>query len=255
MKLLDELSLQAKIVYSVFFDQKWYWLNVRPRLDGRKGWLEYIKICLFMLLLAMLVITVSLPLYLALQPEQEWIRIYQGTLLAFGSVFILSMFLGIGKKNIPASSAPIMVTFGSMVAFIPHISAILVMPTENSPFIVVFLLFLGAFAGMIFSMSSVLVSGVGVIELISNTLKKSYLSISENDKLGRSCIIMVIIALFALVLVPIAMIFYWGWEMYVGTQTILAGIAILTGYWLGEKWATRQVKDPIERKRLANNPD
>jgi len=256
MKLLEEMNFQAKIIYSVFFDQKWYWLNVRPRLEGTKAWAEFAKICISVWLLSQLFITVSLPAYLFLSPTQDWTRVYRGSWILLASLIVISFLSILGRKNKVARNAPYMICGLLPVSLYHFVSAILVMPGGDANLILLFILLIVSISSIVFGIAAVVASGHGIREGIAESiglLKKSDHELNHwvAGLFLRSCIT----GMIALILAPLALIFYRSWEMGAGMQTILAGACMLFGLYLGEKWAGRQVKDLAERKRLASNPE
>lgn len=107
-----------RIVYSIWFDQLWYWENIRPHLgDCRTGWKFFIQALLGTALSALFLVALAGSAIQLLGIQFEWDLMFRGT--AFSLLF--GLFLGIvsGDNHDIHNKIVILVTqsFGFIIFF------------------------------------------------------------------------------------------------------------------------------------------
>lgn len=251
MKLIQ---FYARSIYSVYFDQEWYWRYVRPRLEGVSAWGLVVGVGLIVWLKALCLATLCLLLARWLNIEQGYLEVYIATTRFFGSLVVLSMVFGIGSKNKLLWTIPTLVSFGPLMGFSPLLAGILIAPGLDSRLVLLVLVclafVLGGCVGLIFTLAR----GEGVLEMLAGMIRSSWGAIPLS-KAWSALLTVTITALVALVFAPFVVIFHSGWQMGVGTQTALIGLAIFFGVYTGEAWTKRQISEVAERKRLADCPE
>jgi hypothetical protein len=211
-----------RIVYGVWIDQLWYWQNVRPHLRGRtQGWGIFAQALLGTSLLAAMIV------------------------LGISQLLI--------SQNIPINPAFMAVGFG--------ISLVIV-------------ILIGGMAGMIGGVGASVppIVCLGVLLIAASLAGNMNWGISHINDWKTASLVGLLFAFFGIVLGIVrsvvdgevslieisleAILIGMGTGKDLGVEWgIITGIAICAGALTGMKWATRQVPEREERKKLARGAE
>ena len=221
------------IVYGVWIDQLWYWQNVRPRLRGRtQGWKIFVQ---GMLGTALIGLAFAVIVGIVSQLElSRWIFLVP----VVASCIVLGIVLGIGAVvagwafDITTRGSGISFTFGKVADSViigmwigtAFTVAILSLPLEFP---------IGGLGSISSNLNLVALATIG---------GASGIALSVGDGHRQGLLQSLLIALLA------------GWFIGPGgiVVHIATGAVVGLSYYLGNRWATRQIPDEETRKRLAN---
>jgi hypothetical protein len=252
MKILLQLFNYVKAIYSVIFDQKWYWMHLRPKLEGSKGWVELVKTSLIVWLFSLTITTVLLIFCSLLAINQNRVSVYINTTESFIVIVFFSTTFGIGSKSKLLWSIPAVVTLGTISGFTPLFTFILTSPGIDLNLVMVVSLAMTFVLGGCFGIIFLVARGEGVTEMLLGMIKSGWRAAPES-KAWSIFTGVTVTGLVALMIVPlVGVMLYIGWEEGIGIQVLLVLLAMFLGLYLGEIWASRQISSVTERKRLAN---
>ncbi len=208
------------IVYGIWIDQLWYWQNVRPRLRGRLGGPLYIQ----GMLGATLVVTFATLAIVVLSSiagaEIHWNTLVMSVTLGLIGSIVLGMMRVI-DQGLSASliyGVTLSIVVSTLLVIFSGSLDDTVLKLQSSAVSVIW----GVFWGIAFSIARYLIKGVPS---------------------GVNVDIFLVAAICTTA------------AMQSGVMTgIVTAIGFGAGYYLGGKWAIRQVPDKEARRRLAN-PD
>ncbi len=252
METLTQMFEVVKAIYSVVFDQKWYWTHLRPKLEGSIGWVEFAKTGLVVWLISLILTTALLPLSRLVATNLSWGAAYLNATENILLIAFLSLVMGLGSKNRVLWGIPTVVTLGTMSGFTPLLMVILSSPGIDLNLIIVILLVLAFMLAGCFGINSVVARGEGMVEMLLGMVVSSWRGIPES-KAWSLLLGVTITTLVALLIVPVVVVLlHIGWKQGIGMQSSLIILTLFSGFYAGEKWASRQITNVTERKRLAN---
>jgi hypothetical protein len=223
------------IVYGAWFDQRWYWEEVRPRLNQQGGWLIYLQGVLGTLLMALLLVVGSGLVMRLFGWRLPWFLMLMGMGVGIG-LALLTLKLGLTHSMglVLTWGLWLGVALGLVFPLVPLFYGLQVTNMLIVPLLVSY---------AVIGTSMGLVSGVGQI------LQRGELVDTWQFRLTLAVCHWVMVGL------VVALMGYVGgmqpgyFHLLFGLPTLNTGLAF--GLWLGGRWATRQVPDVEARRMLA----
>jgi len=184
--------------------------------------------------------------------QQNWVSFYVNTTESFIVIVFFSATFGGGSKSKLLWSIPVVVTLGTISGFTPLFTFILTSPGIDLNFVIVVLLAMTFVLGGCFGIIFLVARGEGVAEMLLGMIKSSWRAAPES-KAWSMLTGVTVTGLVALMIVPlVGVMLYIGWEEGMEIQILLIVLALFSGLYLSEIWASRQISSVTERKRLAN---
>ncbi len=249
---MNTLLHYIKSTYSVIFDQEWYWLHLRPKLEGSAAWLEFLKTGLIVWAFSLAINTILLFICNLLAIRQNWLDVYFNATRTIFIIAVFSFLWGLASRNKWLWSIPTMVTLGTLSSFQLLFAPLLTLPGINMIVVTVFVLLVAFVLAGCLGITFVVARGEGILEMLSAMLKSGWRAMPESK--GWSILTGVTLtALVAILVVPlVGIMLYTGWKEGAFVQICFVLLAAFFGMYASEKWAARQVKSVSDRKHLAN---